>query len=103
MAETKARRLLDDGTSPSPSNEQVRKSTLDYMVSRKATNPALAIHPAPCADLLPNGRMPVTHFPVAFLLASLAASGGGFTKPKQKKKKGHCITVRLMISLCSAF
>lgn len=67
-------------------NEQVRKTApvLDYTVSCRATNPALAIHPVPCADLLTNGQMPVTHFPVAFLLVSFAASGiTGFTKPKR--------------------
>lgn len=90
MVEKKARRLLEDGTSLSPANEQVRKTAaaLDYTVSRGATNPALAIHPASCADLLPIGQMPMTHFPVAFLLVSFADSGvGGFTQPRKRKKK----------------
>lgn len=82
-------------------NEQVRKTVpvLDYTVSRRATNPALVIHPVLCADLLTNAQMPA-HFPVAFPLVSFAASGvAGFTKPKT----GHSITVRLMTSLCRAF
>lgn len=34
---------------PSSANEQVRKTApaLDYTVSRRATNPALVIHPVP--------------------------------------------------------
>lgn len=74
----------------SSANEQVRRTApeQDYTVSRRATNPALAIHPVLCADLLTNGQMPVTHFPVAFPLVSFAASGvAGFTEPKKKKKK----------------
>lgn len=68
-------------------NEQVRKTAPvpDYTVSRRATNPALAIHPVPCADLLTNGQMPVTHFPVAFPPVSFAAPGvATFAEPKKK-------------------
>lgn len=69
-------------------DEQVRKTAPvpDYTVSRRATNPALAIHPVLCADLLTNGQMPMTHFPVAFLLVRFPASGnGGFTSQKRSK------------------
>lgn len=67
----------------SSANEQVRKTVPepDYTVSRSATNPALVIHPVPCADLLTNGQMPMTYFPVAFLPASFSAP---FDGPKKK-------------------
>lgn len=69
----------------SSANEQVRKTApvLDYTVSRRATNPALAIHPVPCADLLTHGRKPKTHF---LVLISFGARGVvGFTRPKKKR------------------
>lgn len=62
---------------PPSANEQVRKTAaaVDYTVSCRATNPALVIHPVPCADLPTNGQKPMTHFPLAVLLVSFASSG----------------------------
>lgn len=95
---------------PPPSAEQVRKTVAaaDYTVSCRATNPALVIHPVPCTDLLTNGKMPMTHFPVAFLPVSFPASAAAhFNTPKKptthKTKKGHSLTARLTMSSCSAF
>lgn len=68
----------------SSANEQVRKTApeLDYTVSRRATNPALAIHPVPCADLLTHGQKPKAHF---LVLISFAAHGVmAFTGPKKR-------------------
>lgn len=101
-----------DEPPPPPSSsaaEQVRKTVAaaDYMVSCRATNPALVIHPVPCTDLLTNGKMPMTHFPVAFLPVSFPASAAAhFNTPKKHndtQKKGHSLTARLTMSSCSAF
>lgn len=81
-------------------NEQVRKTAPvpDYTVSRRAINPALAIHPVLCADLLTNGQMPMTHFPVAFPLVSFPASGdAGVTR--QKRSQHYSETDDLLV-LC---
>lgn len=89
-----------DEPPPPPSSsaaEQVRKTVVpaDYTVSCRATNPALVIHPVPCTDLLTNGKMPVTHFPVAFLPVSFPASAAAhFNTPKKPtthktKKRSH--------------
>lgn len=70
----------------SSANEQVRKTAPapDYTVSRRATNPALAIHPVPCADLLTNGQMPMTHFQLLSCLYHLLPLGiAGFAVPKK--------------------
>lgn len=101
--------LAEAPTSWSAAHEQVRHRTagLDYSISRGASNPVLVVHPAPCADLLPNGQMPMTHFLVTFPRVSFASAAACFTQrlPKEKRKKrgGHHISVRLMASLCRAF
>lgn len=85
---------------PLPStNEQVRKTAPapDYTVSRRATNPALAIHPVLCADLLTTGQMPMT-LP-ACIICCLWRCLHWF----HCAKKGHSIRVRLTNSSCSAF
>lgn len=82
----------------SSANEQVRKTAPapDYSMSRRATNPALVIHPVLCADLLTRGQMPMTHFPVAFLRVSFASFWHCWfsTCQKKKKKKGHSFAVK---------
>lgn len=93
--------LAEAPTSWSAAHEQVRDRTagLDYTISRGASNPVLVIHPAPCADLLPNGQMPMTHLPVTFPRVSFASGAACFTRPRHKNypKKGP------MAFLCRAF
>lgn len=96
--------LAEAPTSRSAAREQVRHRTAgpDYSVSRGASNPVLAIHPAPRARLLPNGQMPTTRFLVTFPPVSFASGAACFTQrllKKKEKRGGHHISVRLMAFL----
>lgn len=74
--------LAEAPTSSSAAHEQVRHRTagLDYTISHGASNPVLVIHPAPCADLLPNRQM--THFLVTFPHVLFASGAACFTQPR---------------------
>lgn len=81
----------------SSANEQVKISAQvpDYTES--------PISDPSCADLLPRGQTPMTHFPVALKLVTFCGSSCLLisTSQKKKKRKKKVTNSHMMLSRCA--
>lgn len=80
-----------------PMDRWGKQWSLDYTVSRRATNAALAMCSVLCADLFPKEQVPMTHFPVNIIYF---LQRWCFHPAEIEQKK---VSALLITSLCSAF